>query len=106
MTSWLFDLRQALALSELQSPHIYNGVIGWRGTPQAWLPLPLPLCSPQQLPLPPEETEGKMVLSGNPDMTAEGPFAVDAGSGFLLVTRVLDREEQAEYRLQVWLGQM
>lgn len=47
-----------------------------------------------------------MVLSGNPDMTAEGPLAVDAGSGFLLVTRVLDREEQAEYRLQVWLGQI
>ncbi|XP_029781084.1 cadherin-16 [Suricata suricatta] len=54
-----------------------------------------------KLPLPPEETEGKIVLSGNPGMTAEGPFAVDAESGFLLVTRVLDREEQAEYQLQV-----
>lgn len=59
------------------------------------------LCSPLQLPLPPEETEGEIVLSGNPGVAAEGPFAVDPESGFLLVTRALDREEQAEYRLQV-----
>ncbi|XP_038523374.1 cadherin-16 isoform X2 [Canis lupus familiaris] len=56
-----------------------------------------------KLPLPPEETEGEIVLSGNPGVAAEGPFAVDPESGFLLVTRALDREEQAEYRLQVTL---
>lgn len=33
-------------------------------------------------------------------------FAVDPDSGFLLVTRALDREEQAEYQLQVGLGQV
>lgn len=37
-------------------------------------------------------------------MAAEGPFAVDPDSGFLVVTRALDREEQAEYQLQVWLA--
>lgn len=41
------------------------------------------------------------MLSGTHDMAAEGPFAVDPESGFLLVTRALDREEQAEYRLKV-----
>lgn len=46
------------------------------------------------------------MLSGDLSMVAEGPFAVDPESGFLLVTRALDREEQAEYRLQVWLGQV
>uniref|UniRef100_A0A7N5KMN8 Cadherin 16 n=1 Tax=Ailuropoda melanoleuca TaxID=9646 RepID=A0A7N5KMN8_AILME len=56
-----------------------------------------------KLPLPPEETEGEIVLSGTHDMAAEGPFAVDPESGFLLVTRALDREEQAEYRLKVTL---
>ncbi|XP_021559731.1 cadherin-16 isoform X2 [Neomonachus schauinslandi] len=56
-----------------------------------------------KLPLPPEETEGEIVLSGTPSVAAEGPFAVDPESGFLLVTRALDREEQAEYRLQVAL---
>ena len=38
-------------------------------------------------------------------MAGEGPFAVDPESGFLLVTRALDREEQAEYQLRVRLGQ-
>ncbi|XP_032181769.1 cadherin-16 [Mustela erminea] len=56
-----------------------------------------------KLPLPPEETEGKIVLSGTPGMVAEGLFAVDPESGFLLVTRALDREEQSEYQLQVTL---
>ena len=37
-------------------------------------------------------------------MAGEGPFAVDPESGFLLVTRALDREEQAEYQLRVRLG--
>ncbi|KAM9607920.1 cadherin-16 isoform 2-T2 [Trichechus inunguis] len=56
-----------------------------------------------KLPLHHEETEGQIVLSGDSGMVAEGPFAVDPESGFLLVTRALDREEQAEYRLQVTL---
>ncbi|XP_066205476.1 cadherin-16 [Saccopteryx leptura] len=54
-----------------------------------------------KLPLPHEEAKGQIVLSGNPATAAEGPFAVDLESGFLLVTRALDREEQAEYQLQV-----
>lgn len=39
-------------------------------------------------------------------MAAESPFAVDLESGFLMVTRALDREEQPEYQLQVGLGQV
>lgn len=58
---------------------------------------------PFQLPLPHGEAEGKIVLSGNLGMAAKGPFAVDPESGFLLVTKALDREEQAEYQLQVGL---
>ncbi|XP_033263544.2 cadherin-16 isoform X3 [Orcinus orca] len=54
-----------------------------------------------KLPLPRKETEGQIVLSGDSGVAAEGPFAVDPQSGFLLVTRALDREEQAEYQLQV-----
>ncbi|XP_075393342.1 cadherin-16 isoform X2 [Tenrec ecaudatus] len=56
-----------------------------------------------KLPLPLEKSEGRVVLSGDPGGEAESPFAVDPESGFLLVTRALDREEQAEYRLQVTL---
>ncbi|XP_059940477.1 cadherin-16 isoform X3 [Mesoplodon densirostris] len=56
-----------------------------------------------KLPLPHKETEGQIVLSGDSGVAAEGPFAVDPESGFLLVTRALDREEQAEYQLQVTL---
>ncbi|XP_007457367.1 PREDICTED: cadherin-16 isoform X2 [Lipotes vexillifer] len=56
-----------------------------------------------KLPLPRKETEGQIVLSGDSGVAAEGPFAVDPESGFLLVTRALDREEQAEYQLQVTL---
>ncbi|KAI4571766.1 hypothetical protein MJG53_013872 [Ovis ammon polii x Ovis aries] len=56
-----------------------------------------------QLPLPREETEGQVVLSGDAGVAGEGPFAVDPEAGFLLVTRALDREEQAEYQLQVTL---
>nr|XP_030719663.1 cadherin-16 isoform X3 [Globicephala melas] len=56
-----------------------------------------------KLPLPHKETEGQIVLSGDSGVAAEGPFAVDPQSGFLLVTRALDREEQAEYQLQVTL---
>ncbi|XDC81812.1 hypothetical protein R6Z07F_012985 [Ovis aries] len=56
-----------------------------------------------KLPLPHEETEGQVVLSGDAGVAGEGPFAVDPEAGFLLVTRALDREEQAEYQLQVTL---
>nr|AAI51695.1 CDH16 protein [Bos taurus] len=53
--------------------------------------------------LPREETEGQIVVSGDAGVAGEGLFAVDPESGFLLVTRALDREEQAEYQLQVTL---
>lgn len=56
--------------------------------------------------LPREGAEGQIVLSGDSGKAAQGPFAMDPDSGFLLVTRALDREEQAEYQLQVWLGQV
>lgn len=56
-----------------------------------------------KLPLPHEKAEGQIVLSGDAGMAAEGPFAVDPDSGFLVVTSALDREEQAEYKLQVTL---
>lgn len=95
-----------LVLSEPQFPHIIKWGHWVEGHPPGLAPTAFTSVLPQQLPLPPEETEGKIVLSGSPGMTAEGPFAVDAESGFLLVTRVLDREEQAEYQLQVWLGLM
>lgn len=41
------------------------------------------------------------MLSGDSEMAAKGLFAVDLDSGFLMVTGALDREEQAEYKLQV-----
>ncbi|XP_053459561.1 cadherin-16 [Nycticebus coucang] len=56
-----------------------------------------------KLPLPREEAEGQVVLSGDSGRAVEDLFAVDPESGFLLVTRALDREEQAEYQLQVTL---
>uniref|UniRef100_A0A8D1LHL6 Cadherin-16 n=1 Tax=Sus scrofa TaxID=9823 RepID=A0A8D1LHL6_PIG len=56
-----------------------------------------------KLALPREEAGGQIVLSGNSGMAAAGPFAVDQESGFLMVTMALDREEQAEYQLQVTL---
>ncbi|XP_006863699.1 PREDICTED: cadherin-16 [Chrysochloris asiatica] len=56
-----------------------------------------------KLPLPREKTEGQFMLLADSGMVTEGPFAVDSESGFLLVTRALDREEQTEYRLQVTL---
>lgn len=68
--------------------------------------MPFTSVFPCQLALPRKKAGGRIVLSGNSDMAAEGPFAVDSESDFLLVTRTLDREEQAEYRLQVWLGQV
>lgn len=55
-----------------------------------------------QIPLPQETAEGHIVLSGNAGTAVQGPFAVDSETGFLLVTAALDREEQAEYQLQVW----
>ncbi|XP_003799462.1 cadherin-16 isoform X2 [Otolemur garnettii] len=56
-----------------------------------------------KLSLPREEAEGQVVLSGDSGRAIEDLFAVDPESGFLLVTRALDREEQAEYQLQVTL---
>ncbi|KAF6076888.1 cadherin 16 [Phyllostomus discolor] len=56
-----------------------------------------------KLPLPREKAEGQVVLSGNSNTAVGDLFAVDPDSGFLLVTRALDREEQAEYQLQVTL---
>nr|XP_044998216.1 cadherin-16 isoform X1 [Jaculus jaculus] len=56
-----------------------------------------------KLPLPHEKAEGQIVLLGDSGMTVEDPFAVDPDSGFLVATRALDREEKAEYRLQVSL---
>nr|XP_005592238.1 cadherin-16 isoform X4 [Macaca fascicularis] len=53
--------------------------------------------------LPREGAEGQIMLSGDSGKAAQGPFAMDPDSGFLLVTRALDREEQAEYQLQVTL---
>ncbi|XP_078213505.1 cadherin-16 isoform X2 [Callithrix jacchus] len=53
--------------------------------------------------LPREGAEGQIVLSGHSGKADEGPFAMDPDSGFLLVTRALDREEKAEYQLQVTL---
>lgn len=46
------------------------------------------------------------MLLGNSGTAAESPFAVDAETGFLQVTRALDREEQSEYQLQVGLSQV
>ncbi|XP_036897466.1 cadherin-16 [Sturnira hondurensis] len=56
-----------------------------------------------KLPLPREKAEGQIVLSGDSTMAVGDLFAVDPDSSFLLVTRALDREEQAEYQLQVTL---
>lgn len=80
-------------------------LLGDGGIPQVWPPRPSPLFSPHQLALPREEAGGQIVLSGNSGMAAAGPFAVDQESGFLMVTMALDREEQAEYQLQVCLDQ-
>lgn len=87
------------------SPPLHNEAIGWRGHPPGLASTPFTSLLPHQLPLPRGETEGKIVLLGDSGTTAEGPFAVDPETGFLLVTRALDREEQPEYRLQVGLGQ-
>ncbi|XP_049642320.1 cadherin-16 isoform X2 [Suncus etruscus] len=56
-----------------------------------------------KIPLPQERAEDHIVLSGSAGTAVQGPFAVDPESGFLLVTAALDREEQAEYQLQVTL---
>lgn len=60
----------------------------------------LPVFS-HQLPLPLGKDEGQIVLSGDSGTAAENTFAVDPDSGFLVATRALDREEKAEYQLQV-----
>ncbi|XP_038168810.1 cadherin-16 isoform X2 [Arvicola amphibius] len=56
-----------------------------------------------KLPLPLERAEGQIVLSGGSSTDAQDPFAVDPESGFLVATKALDREEKAEYQLQVTL---
>nr|XP_020030142.1 cadherin-16 [Castor canadensis] len=56
-----------------------------------------------KLPLPSKDAEGQIVLSGDSGVAAEDLFSVDRESGFLMVTRALDREEKAEYQLQVTL---
>ncbi|KAL1784095.1 cadherin-16 isoform X1 [Sigmodon hispidus] len=56
-----------------------------------------------KLPLPLGKDEGQIVLSGDSSTAAQDSFAVDPDSGFLMATRALDREEKAEYQLQVTL---
>uniref|UniRef100_A0A8C8ZLI8 Cadherin 16 n=1 Tax=Prolemur simus TaxID=1328070 RepID=A0A8C8ZLI8_PROSS len=92
---WLLCLSIPQALPEAQPAELYVEVPENYGGN-----FPLYLA---KLPLPREEAEGQVVLSGDSGRAAEGPFAVDPESGFLLVTRALDREEQAEYQLQVSL---
>nr|XP_019610931.1 PREDICTED: cadherin-16 [Rhinolophus sinicus] len=92
---WLLCLSVPQALPEAQLAELYVEVPENYGGN-----FPLYLT---KLLLPREEAEGQIVLSGNSGIATEGLFAVDPESGFLLVTRALDREEQAEYRLQVTL---
>ncbi|XP_021026098.1 cadherin-16 [Mus caroli] len=56
-----------------------------------------------KLPLPLGRDEGRIVLSGDSNTADQNTFAVDTDSGFLVTTRTLDREEKAEYQLQVTL---
>nr|XP_034378797.1 cadherin-16 isoform X2 [Arvicanthis niloticus] len=56
-----------------------------------------------KLPLPLGRDEGQIVLSGDSGTAVQNTFAVDPDSGFLVATRALDREEKAEYHLQVTL---
>ena len=56
-----------------------------------------------KLPLPLGRDEGHIVLSGDSNTADQNTFAVDTDSGFLVATRTLDREEKAEYQLQVTL---
>ncbi|XP_076988782.1 cadherin-16 [Tamandua tetradactyla] len=92
---WLLCLSIPQVLSKAQSTELYVEVPENYGGN-----FPLYLI---KLPVPREEVKSQIVLLGESDVVAEGPFAVDPESGFLLVTRALDREEQAEYRLQVAL---
>ncbi|GAB1293536.1 Cadherin-16 [Apodemus speciosus] len=55
------------------------------------------------LPLPAERDGSRIVLSGDSGTGAQNTFVVDPDSGFLMTTRALDREEKAEYQLQVTL---
>ncbi|XP_004690289.1 PREDICTED: cadherin-16 [Condylura cristata] len=92
---WLLCLSIPQAHLQAQTPELYVEVPENYGGS-----FPLYLA---KLPLPHEKAEAQIVLSVNADVAAEGPFAVDTESGFLLATRALDREEQAEYQLQVTL---
>uniref|UniRef100_A0A4X2KKN3 Cadherin domain-containing protein n=1 Tax=Vombatus ursinus TaxID=29139 RepID=A0A4X2KKN3_VOMUR len=55
----------------------------------------------KKLKLPPVHSEGPTVVHVADDEVTEGLFGVESDSGFLFVTRPLDREEQAQYTLQV-----
>ncbi|XP_020845087.1 cadherin-16 isoform X1 [Phascolarctos cinereus] len=55
----------------------------------------------KKLKLPPVHSEGPTVVHVAGDEATEGLFGVESDSGFLFVTRPLDREEQAQYTLQV-----
>ncbi|XP_017656887.1 cadherin-16 [Nannospalax galili] len=92
---WLLYLSVPQVFPEAQSAELYVEVPENYGGN-----FPLYLT---KLPLPHEKAEGQTVLSGGPGKAAEDPFAVDPDSGFLMATRALDREEKAEYQLQVTL---
>ncbi|XP_074059055.1 cadherin-16 isoform X1 [Macrotis lagotis] len=55
----------------------------------------------KKLKLPAVHSEGPAVVHVAGQEVAEGLFGVESDSGFLFVTRPLDREEQAQYNLQV-----
>ncbi|ERE80146.1 cadherin-16 [Cricetulus griseus] len=58
-------------------------------------------CHDLSLPLPLGRDEGQIVLSGDSSTADQELFAVDPDSGFLMVKKALDREEKAEYQLQL-----
>ncbi|XP_055991990.1 cadherin-16 isoform X1 [Sorex fumeus] len=92
---WLLSLCLPQALPQAPSTELYVEVPENYGGN-----FPLYLT---KIPLPREKAGGHIVLSEHSGAAAQGPFAVDPESGFLLVTAALDREERAEYQLQVTL---
>uniref|UniRef100_A0A5F8GZ99 Cadherin 16 n=1 Tax=Monodelphis domestica TaxID=13616 RepID=A0A5F8GZ99_MONDO len=55
----------------------------------------------KKLKLPPVHSDSPAIIQVAGEDVAEGLFGVESDSGFLFVTRPLDREEQAQYNLQV-----
>ncbi|XP_044515368.1 cadherin-16 [Gracilinanus agilis] len=55
----------------------------------------------KKLKLPPVHSDSPAVIQVAGEGVKEGLFGVESDSGFLFVTRPLDREEQAQYSLQV-----